>query len=328
VWTLAFGVIDDPNITVPLPYAGLSYLDFNFLGRGIQLSAFYGGTYGQLAWTVPRVIRSGWQLTGRVFGIAARYNDRSFRDGREQYAEDIEQRPFHADAALVVPLSPRVQVRLGYDFDATTFRRGSDTAPSFVVPATAVVHGARVALGYQRGPWSAQAWWNPSRRQGWRAWGRPGLDYRPGSEGFMRFGALVSRSWVPTRDAVVRVEVAGMGGRDLDRFSRYSVDSFENVLHGYPSASLRFDRGAIARSVVTWKPGPRLRLDGFADCAAVRDPGFGPRVRGYPGVGAAVEVPLPNRFLVAAEWAYGFEARTTTGSRGTRVFKVSGFKVF
>ncbi len=117
VVTLAFGIIDDPNITVPLPYAGLSYLDFNLFGRGIQFSGFFGGTYGQLAWTVPRVLRPGWQLTGRVFGIGVAYNDRKFDDGVEQYDQNIEQRPFHADVDLVAPLSPRIQLRLGYDFD-------------------------------------------------------------------------------------------------------------------------------------------------------------------------------------------------------------------
>ena len=72
----------------------------------------------------------------------------------------------------------------------------------------------------------------------------------------------------------------------------YTFDSFENRLRGYPSASLRFDRGALLRSVATWAPG-RLRVDGFFDYAAVRDPGLGPAVKSFPGVGAAVEIPLP-----------------------------------
>ena len=53
VRTLAVGVILDPNISVPLPFAGLSYVDFNLFGTGTQLSAFFGGTYGQLAFSGP-----------------------------------------------------------------------------------------------------------------------------------------------------------------------------------------------------------------------------------------------------------------------------------
>ena len=53
VRTLAFGVIVDPNISQPLPFAGLSYLDFNLFGTGTQFNGFFGGSYGQLAFSVP-----------------------------------------------------------------------------------------------------------------------------------------------------------------------------------------------------------------------------------------------------------------------------------
>jgi hypothetical protein len=329
VATLAFGVLDDPNISVPLPYAGVSYLDFDFLGRGGQVSAFYGGTYGQVAWTQPGFLRPGWQLTGRGFGIAASYNDRAFENGLEQYGQNILQRPAHADVAVIAPLSARAQLRIGYDVDYTHFGRGDDTAPTFLVPADALVHGARLALDLQRGPWSALVWWNPARRQGWRRWGPAGgRGYDPSTVDFQRYGVTLGRSWVLAPGSVARVEGSWMSGHDLDRFSRYTVDSFLSPLHGYPSASLRFDRGYLVRSVATWTPKPRLRIDGFADCAAVHDPGFGPGLRAYPGVGAAVEVPLPKRLLLAVEWSYGFAGRNADGTTGTRVVKVSGFKMF
>jgi hypothetical protein len=328
VVSAVFGVLVDPNITVPLPYAGISYLDFDLLDRDIQFSAFFGGAYGQLAWTIPRFVRPGWQLTGRAFGIAASYNDRSFREGLERYDENIQQRPFRSSVALIAPLSPRLQARVGYEFEYTAFREGDDTGEAFVVPRDAVVHGLRVGLDLQRGPWSARAWWNPARRQGWALWGRPGLDHGAGTEDFQKYGAGLARSWVFRPGVVARVEANWMGGRDLDRFSRYTFDSFENRLRGYPSASLRYDRGAVVRSAATWTPVERLRLDVFADYAAVRDPGFGHDLRHYPGFGAAAEVPLPRRLLVAVEWGYGVNARNTDGSAGTHVVRVSGVKVF
>jgi hypothetical protein len=60
----------------------------------------------------------------------------------------------------------------------------------------------------------------------------------------------------------------------------------------------------------------------------VHDPGFGETLRGYPGVGAAVEIPLPKRLLLAVEWSYGFAGRNADGTKGTQVVKVSGFKMF
>ena len=81
VRTLAFGVIVDPNISQPLPFAGISYLDFNLFGTGTQFNGFFGGSYGQLAFSVPSLRGSRWQLAGRAFGIASSYNDRAFAAG-------------------------------------------------------------------------------------------------------------------------------------------------------------------------------------------------------------------------------------------------------
>ena len=119
-----------------------------------------------------------------------------------------------------------------------------------------------------------------------------------------------------------------MSGRDLDRFSRYAFGTFENRLRGYPSASIRYDRGAALRSAVAWQPGGRVRLDGFSDAGVVRDPGFGNRHRTYPGVGAAVEAPGPWSLLLGAEWGYGIQGLNTDGTRGTHVVRLTAYKVF
>jgi hypothetical protein len=118
-----------------------------------------------------------------------------------------------------------------------------------------------------------------------------------------------------------------MGGRDLDRFSRYSFGAFENRLRGYPTASIRYDYGGVLRSVTSWAA-RGIRVDGFADVAAVRDPGFGDRVRGYPGAGAAVELGGPLRTLWSVEWGYGFRARRSDGKFGTQAVRVTGYRTF
>ena len=98
------------------------------------------------------------------------------------------QRPFRADATVIAPLSSRAQLRIGYEFEYTAFDHSDDTNPSFVVPPDAVVHGMRVALDLQRGPWSLLAWWHPARRSGWRPWGWSGQDFDAGSDTFQRYG--------------------------------------------------------------------------------------------------------------------------------------------
>ena len=328
VRTLAVGVIVDPNISRPLPFAGLSYVDFDLFRTGTQVNAFFGGTYGQLAFSVPSIAGTRWQLAGRAFGIASSYNDRAFADGREIYERNIRQRPAHASTWVLKPLSPRLMLRGGYELDYTQFGGSDLTSPAFTVPADQVAHSVRLALDGQRAGWSASLWWAGSKRSGWRAWGRGPEDYRAGQADYQRYGATLTRPVVLTPSLVGRIEAAWMSGRDLDRFSRYAFGTFDNRLRGYPSALVRYDRGAVVRTAAAWAAGRRLRVDGFFDSAYVHDPGFGPRLRRYLGTGAALEAPAPFGMLAAVEWGYGFQGVNASGRRGTQVVRVSAFKLF
>ena len=329
VRTIAAGVIVDPNISTPLPFAGISYVDFNFLGTGTQINAFFGGAYGQFAFSVPSLGRTRWQLAGRAFGIATSFNDRSFVDGREQYDQNLEQRPAQASIWVLRPLTARVSFRLGYDLDYTRLNAADTTSRTFVVPSDQVVHAARLSLDTQQSGWNASLWWNPSHRSGWRAWGVPGsADYDPSSAGFQRYGVSVARPLVVNPRIVVRLEAGWMGGKDLDRFSRYAFGTFDNRLRGYPSALIRYDRGGVLRTALAWSVSRMVRLDGFLDAAAVHDPGFGAGLRNYTGVGGAVEVPTVFGTLLALEWGYGFRGVNSDGTLGTQVFRLSGYKVF
>lgn len=324
VRTFAFGAIVDPNISRPLPFAGLSYVDFDLLGTGAQFNGFFGGTFGQLAVSLPSLRGTRWQLAGRAFGIVSSYNDRAFVRGREVYAEDIRQRPASAAVWLLRPLSPRVSLRLEYDWDYTMFGRTDVTDPRFLVPANQVVHGARLGLDLQRAGWQGSVWWNPARRAGWRAWG----DHTSPIRSFQRYGASALRSVAVSPRVATRIEAAWMAGHDLDRFSRYSFGAFDNRLHGYPSALVRYDRGAVLRTAIAWTATKGVRLDGFADTARVHDPGFGRGLRPYTGVGAAAEVPAPFGTLLALEWGFGMQGLDAHGHRGTHVVRISGYKVF
>jgi hypothetical protein len=329
VRTFAFGVLIDPNITRPLPFAGLSYVDFDLFGTGAQLSGFFGGTYAQAAFSVPSVGGTRWQIAGRTFGIASTYNDRAFAGGREQYDQNVRQRPAHASVWLLRPVSARVSLRAGYELDYTHFSRSDLTGEHFEVPADQLVHGLRVALEGQRAGWNGSVWWNPAVRTGWRPWGAAGSsEYNPRQRTLQKYGATVERAMVLTPQLVARTEVVWMAGRDLDRFSRYSFGTFENRLHGYPSALIRYDHGGVVRGTLAWAAGRLVRVDSFVDVAFVRDPGFSARLKNFTGIGAALEAPAPFGMLLAAEWGFGIQGLDDAGGRGTHVVRVTGYKVF
>jgi hypothetical protein len=329
VRTLALGMIVDPNISQPLPFAGLSYVDFDLFGTGTQFDGFFGGTFGQMAFSIPSVAGSRWQIGGRAFAIASSFNDRSFDRGIERYEENVRQRPAQASVWVLRPLTPLVTVRVGYDFEYTHYSRADTTSPAFVVPVSQTIHAARFAIEGQRQGWTAGAWWAPAIRQHWRPWGDGDGDHNEREHrDFQRYGASLARSAVVTPALVTRGEVVWMDGHDLDRFSRYSFGAFDNRLRGYPGALIRYDRGAIVRGAIAWSAAPRLRIDGFVDTAFVRDPGFGRELQPFTGLGLGVESPAPFGTLVAAEWGYGIQGRRTDGRRGTHVVRITAYKIF
>jgi hypothetical protein len=327
--TFAAGVIVDPNITTPLPFAGLSYVDFDLWHTGAQFSGFFGGSYAQASFSAPSVAGSRWQIAGRAFAIGTSYNDRAFSDGREIYTRDIQQRPAQAAVWALRPVGTRAAVRLEYDWDYNRFTRSDVTDPAFVVPRSQNAHGLRAGIDLQRAGWQASLWASHTVRAGWERWGVPGSDEDASPHAsFQRFGASLFRTAALSPRLTTRLDASIVGGRDLDRFSRISFGTFDNRLHGYPSALIRYDRGAVVRGALSWAAAPAVRLDGFADTAFVHDPAFGAGLRGYTGFGAALECPAPFGTLFALEWGYGVQGINSNGTRGTQTLRVTGYKVF
>ena len=326
VRAVAAGVLVDPGISHPLPFAGLSYSDFDFLGTGGQVDGFFGGLFGRLAWAVPALFGSSWRAEGTASAVLVSYNDRAFRAGIERYEEGLRQRPAHASIGAARPLFAGVRMRVGYEVSYTRLDAADTTAADFVVPVSPLVHALRADLETRRDGWTLGVWGSAARRQRWREWGPAGQE--TGGASYQRFGASAARSFVLRKTAVARLGAEWTGGRGLDRVSRYAFDGFENALRGYPTAAIRYDEGAVVRGAFSFNVGRTARLDGFLDAARVHDPGQGPRARGYVGAGAALQVPLPQGVLASVDWGYGFQARGAAGGTGAHVVKVTAFKVF
>jgi hypothetical protein len=327
--TFAAGVLVDPNITTPLPFAGLSYVDFDLWHTGTQFSGFFGGSYAQASFSAPSLAGSRWQIAGRALAIATSYNDRAFVNGREVYARDIEQRPAQAALWALRPIGTRAAVRIEYDWDYNRFQRSAVTDPAYVVPRNQNAHGLRAGIDLQRAGWQMSLWASHTVRLGWQRWGIPGSEENAAPQAsFQRFGASLSRTAAISPRWTTRVDGSVVGGRDLDRFSRVAFGTFDNRLHGYPSALIRYDRGAVLRGALSWAAAAAVRLDGFADTSFVHDPAFGAGLRNYTGLGAALECPAPFGTLFSVEWGYGVQGINTDGTRGTQTLRISGYKVF
>ena len=326
VRSLIGGVLVDPNISRPLSFAGLSYVNLDLFGRGAQLNVFFGGVFGQASWAIPTIAGTKWQLHGKVSVIGAQYSDRVFRNGREQYSENLLQQPGYVSMGVLRSLTPRVRFTADYSLAITALERTADTPPLFEMPTDAVDHGTLLSLDADRGAWGLRGWWNPVRRYRWRRWGLPGA-FDAATRDYQRYGARITRTIALGPSVSSRLEMSWMGGRDLDRFSRYGFDAFENPLHGYPTASIRYDRGAVVRSATAWTT-HGMRIDAFGDAAYVHDPGWASASRTYPGVGGGIESAGPFRTLLSFEWGYGFRAPRDGGGRGTQTARITVYRGF
>jgi hypothetical protein len=198
-----------------------------------------------------------------------------------------------------------------------------------VVPASQNAHTVRAGLDVQYAGWQTSVWASHSVRLGWHEWGVPAQQEETSArDSFQRLGASVLRTGSLSPHFATRIEASAVTGRNMDRFSRIAFGSFDNRLHGYPSALVRYDRGAVVRTALSWTAMKAIRVDGFADTAAVHDPAFGRGLRNYTGFGAALEAPAPFRTLLALEWGYGVQGVNTDGTRGTNVVRITGYKVF
>lgn len=326
IWTLAAGVLVDPNIDDPLPFAGVGYLDLDFLGTGSQLNAFAAGPFLQLAWAAPSMRRAHVQV--RAFASLVEYNDRAFRDGVERYDENVRQQPAFAAIDLVRPFGRGRRIRASYEIARPGLDRGPDTAPEFRTPARPTVHGIRLGAETEIARWTVSAWGSVSRRDEWTEWGFAGNPETAGdARAYERGGVSAARSFVLSPRVAARVDVAALAGRGLDRFSRFTFDGLENRLHGSPSAAVRFDRGVVVRTALSATAARAVRGDVFLDVATVRDPSQGTGYRSFPGIGAALELRLPLSTLLAAEWGYGPQAPDRDGGRGAHVLRITAYKI-
>jgi hypothetical protein len=242
----------------------------------------------------------------------------------ERHDENLRQRPASGALEAVQPMG-RWRARAMYEIARPGLRAGPDTGAAFAPPASPIVHGLRLGVETEAARWSLSAWASASRRSAWRTWGMAGdPDSRASARGYEKAGLAAARTFVLAPRLVARVDAAALAGHDLDRFSRFTFDGLENRLHGAPSASVRFDRGLVARTALSAAGGPGLRADAFLDFALVRDPSVSRRARGLPGLGAALQAPIPASGVLSLEWGYGPRAR---GGRGAHVWRLTAYKV-
>ena len=328
IWTAAAGLLVDPNIDDPLPFAGLGYLDLDFLGTGSPAErvrrrplppARVVGARPAAAPSSRSAASPRWSSTTTA----------SFRDGVERYDENLRQRPASAALDVIRPFGGGWRVRASYELTHPGLGRGPDTAPAFRTPANPTVHAARLGLEGEVARWTLSAWASAALRDTWTDWGYPG---NPDS----RSGRARLRARRRGRRAVVRPRPAARrpGGRRGDGRPRARpLQPVHLRRPGEPPARLALGRGALrsrggpAQRALRHRHPRRARRRVPRPRGRPRSRPRGRAIARSPASAPPAELRLPWSTLLSVEWGYGPEARDREGQRGAHVVRITAYKV-
>ncbi|HEY0782975.1 MAG TPA: hypothetical protein VGE98_10995, partial [Thermoanaerobaculia bacterium] len=89
----AGGLFYDDALKYPLPLAGLDYFSFDFKGTGQQANLFFAGAFLTGSMAQPRLLGSGFDFGGNVFGLAVPVTDNLFQGKTERHDQEIKVLP-------------------------------------------------------------------------------------------------------------------------------------------------------------------------------------------------------------------------------------------
>ncbi len=272
LFLLAGGFYDD-SLDYPLPIAGLNYFDINFRGNNRQLNAFFGGVLGIVNYADPRVFGSKFDLGVDVFAFAIATSDQLYRGGIESPTEEVEERPARVTVNLGYPLGNFAKATASYQIAYSHYGSTDTTAADFVLPKSTTTQRFQLELAVARSGYRLALEGAYHQRSSWEPWGLPGSDdYDPDAKSYQTWQASLSKSWYLRNFQKIGLELDYVGGRNLDRFSKYQFGFFGgNRVHGYQIGKVRAEEAYAGHLTYGFEIGKLLRLDAVFDAAWATD---------------------------------------------------------
>jgi len=322
---LAFGVTVDPSYDYPVPLAGIDYLNFNFLNRGLQFGFIFAGVLAAGNLQKARIGGTNFDVSVDFYGIALANNDQVYDEEGEKNGERLRSRPVSTGVNLGYQLSDFHKVTLSshVQYDAYMTSPGN-TDPAFVVPvSTPTVNGA-VNYEYRRAGYSLLAGYGFYRRARWESWGY-GTDFDPTSQSYTKYGVGLSKDFYFKTFSKIHLNTAYYGGQREDRFSMYRFGLFDETrMRGVPSAGVRFSELGMLRASYSFNLLNLYRLAAYLDEAWGRTPSSS-HWQPTTGVGFEVNFRGPKTTMLKLGVGKGFLPQVYKGS-GSLVVEVMVFK--
>jgi len=261
VWSLIMGLIYDGTLGFPIPMAGLSAIDGDFLRSGGQLSTFWAGPILALNYTKKNKSTLSWGADLLLSALPRR--DRVFRDGVRVESEEIYLFSESLGSRLrwqpSVWLSATATGYLIYEHYLPT----KTTSDAMVLPRNGFILNPNLSLAFTSGGYEANLEVDWSHRLGWRTWGMPDRPEKP-VRTFTRAFGRIGRQFYLGSFVRAGADLAYYTGSDLDRFSSYQPSALSMPkIRGIPSGTVSLDKIASLSLNLGFTAFDLIRIDGF-----------------------------------------------------------------
>jgi hypothetical protein len=265
IWSLVCGALYDDTASFPIPYLGVSTIDYNFLNTHAQLSAFL--VVPILALNLSKQYKGNITLGSDLAVTAIPRNDSPYRDGAE--IKEEATRMFSGSFGLrggwhpVKDLSLTASCYLIYEL----FLAQKETADDFVLPRNGLTLNPNLNLEYSRGGYRLVLAGAYNQRLGWREWGRPG-SLESLEKSYLKYSASLGKQFYIGSFTRIGAEISYFSGLHLDRFSSYQPSLLGSPkIRGVGSSAITLESVAVMSLNVGFTILDFIRLDAYYNFA-------------------------------------------------------------
>jgi hypothetical protein len=324
------GLMYGGTFNFPIPFLGVSTVDFDFHHTGAQLSTFFAGPI--LISDLSKQYRPKFRVALDVALSALPGQNRIYGDNTELLQGEVWTWEQTMGLRASWQASTHLSVTAFNYFSYDNFLRTSQADEQYQLPRNGLNILPGVEIKYSRDGYVFDAQGTRGERIGWRPFGCVSLAQTPPGCGALSSNQsptlppenalLVQRpqsaytlySAELNKDYYIRKftkggwDVSYWGGNQLDRFSRYFPSFLSSPrLHGIPPGTDTFDAIAMANVHYGFNVMDLVKVDGMYAYARARNLDESFRFRKFDGLELNVNTPAPWGTLLQGTVSYALD---------------------
>lgn len=321
--SLVMGAMYEGTFDFPIPFAGISYADFDFRHTGAQLSILFAGPFAVVNLSRQQNPHTRLSMDVAVSGLPA--DNRDYSDPLGYLSSEVWQWSESAGGRLTWQPSPHISITPYTYFEYDIYRGTSSTDKAYKIPSAGPVllPGAQIRLTDRGYIFTAEGL--RGQRFGWTSFGYPASAQR--LEGaYTLYNADLSKDYYFTKFTKGGVDFSYEGGVQQDRFSRYQTSFLSpHGVHGVVGNPVSFDALAVASAHYGFNVMDLFKVEGQYSYAQARNLQMSSHFRNLQGAELNFNTAGPWGTLMQGSVSYA--AHDALGPLNTRWgFQVMLFK--